>query len=151
PAGTGLVMMPGSPAAARRGASCHHLEEGVPTVAVNGFPALVVLVLAQAAPSTAPAVNDAKSPAEGKAAFLKLLDGPKVPLDVRAESAKEDEATGLVVERLSFATEKKPDGTVERVPALVVRPSSAGGRRPAVIVLHGTGGNKDAMRGWLDD
>jgi dienelactone hydrolase len=120
-------------------------------VAVNGFPALVVLVLAQAAPAPAPAVTDAKSPAEVKAAFLKMLDRPKVPLDVRAESPKADEASGLVVERLSFASEKKPDGSVERVPVLVVRPASAGGRRPAVIALHGTGGNKDALRGWLDE
>ena len=48
-------------------------------------------------------------PADVKKAFLKLLDRPKVPLDAKIESlslkAKTD---GLVVEQLTFASEKKP-------------------------------------------
>jgi dienelactone hydrolase len=32
---------------------------------------------------------------------------------------------------------------------LIVRPGAGGGKRPAVIVLHGTGGNKEGMRSWL--
>src|SRR5262245_50776921 len=86
-------------------------------------------------------------PAEVKAAFLKLLDRPKVPADAKAIENRLD-PDGMLTERLNFASEKKPDGTVERVPVLIVRPGS-GGKRPAVIVLHGTGGGKDGMKPWL--
>jgi dienelactone hydrolase len=93
--------------------------------------------------------------AEVKAAFLKLLDRPKVPLDAKMRSSESD-ADGRVVETLSIASERKADGTVERVPLLIVRPgksgdSAKGGRLPAVIVLHGTGGNKKGMRPLLDE
>jgi dienelactone hydrolase len=112
--------------------------------------ALVLLVAAQAAP-----VVDAKkpaaaapAPAEVRRSFLALLDRPKVPLDVKVEAPARTEK-GLVTERLSFASEKKADGQTERVPVLVIRPEKEAGRRPAVIVLHGTGGTKDRMASWL--
>ncbi len=91
------------------------------------------------------------APSEVKAAFLKLLDRPKVALDVVVESERTGD--GLTTELLSFAAEKKADGTIERVPTLVVRPEPKEGDRPrpAVIVLHGTGGSKDKMRPWLVD
>lgn len=38
-----------------------------------------------------------------------------------------------------------------RVPFLLVKPAAAGGRLPAVIVLHGTGGTKEAMRPLLEE
>jgi len=88
-------------------------------------------------------------PAEVRAAFHKLIDRPAVPLDVKVEETKT--ADGLTTERLSFASEKHADGKVERVPALVVRPEKADKKLPAVIVLHGTGGNKESERGWLND
>ena len=115
-------------------------------------PALVYLVLAQVAPAETRVPTDLKPTSEVKAAFLKLLDRPRVPLDVRNEPPRTESKTGNVTERLSFASEKKADGTTERVPTLVVRPATAGdgGKRPAVIVLHGTGGSKDGMRSWLD-
>ena len=81
-------------------------------------------------------------PAEVKAAFLKLLDRPKVLFSVKQEEAKKDD-DGLVWERLSFATEKKGDDEFERVPVLLVRPEKRTKKLPAVIVLHGTGGSKD--------
>lgn len=88
-------------------------------------------------------------PAEVRAAFHKLIDRPAVPLDVKVEETKT--ADGLTTERLSFASEKHADGKVERVPALVVRPEKADKKLPAVLVLHGTGGNKESERGWLND
>ncbi|MCA1685631.1 MAG: alpha/beta fold hydrolase [Planctomycetia bacterium] len=112
-------------------------------------PALVCLVLAQVAPAETRAPADMKPPAEVKAAFLKMLDRPKVPLDVKAE-LPETGRNGHLVERLSFASEQKAGGATERVPALLVRPSEAEGKLPAVIVLHGTGGTKEGMRVWLD-
>jgi dienelactone hydrolase len=93
-------------------------------------------VPAQPAPSHAP-------PADVKAAFLKLLDRPRVPLDVRDLMPKK--TPDHVIEQLSFASEKKADGTIERVPAILLRPAEVQGKLPAVLVLHGTGGSKDGM------
>jgi len=87
-------------------------------------------------------------PAEVRAKLLSQLDRPRVPLDpqVRIVEPADD---GLVVERLSIATERKPNGQIERVPILIVRPEDASRPRPLVIVLHGTGGNKERERAWL--
>jgi dienelactone hydrolase len=86
-------------------------------------------------------------PADVKATFLKLQDRPKVPADVKAIENRLD-PDGLLTEKLTFVSEKKADGTVERVPLLIVRPGS-GGKRSAVIVLHGTGGSKEGVKPWL--
>src|SRR4051794_5542662 len=88
------------------------------------------------------------SAADTKKAFLKLLDRPKVDADVRPGSKQTTD--GLLSESFTFASEKKADGTVERVPTLLVRPEKDG-KYPVMIVLHGTGGTKDAMRSWLVD
>jgi dienelactone hydrolase len=89
-------------------------------------------------------------PAEVKAAFLKLLDRPKMMLDPQVSESKTD-AAGTLEEKLTFASEKKPDGQVERVPLLLISPKSDGKKLPCVIVLHGTGGNKESQRGYLVD
>src|SRR5437867_1952721 len=83
--------------------------------------------------------------AEVKAAFLKLLDRPKVALDVQVHESKASD-DGLITERISIATEQNPGGDFERVPILLVRPENANRELPAVIVLHGTGGNKESQR-----
>ena len=88
-------------------------------------------------------------PEKAKTAFLKQLDRPKVPADVK-------EGVGLASGQLaytqwSFASEKKADGTVERVPVLMVAPAGAKGKLPVMIVLHGTGGNKEGVKTWLED
>lgn len=107
-----------------------------------GLPGLVVAQAAQ--PKVPP-------PAEVRKAFLQLLDRPRVPLDVQVRDVTKD-ADGLVTERLSFATEKKPDGSIERVPVLLVRPGAPAPRgRPAVLVLHGTGGTKEGQRDLLGE
>ncbi len=88
--------------------------------------------------------------AEVKAAFLKLLDRPKV--DAAPKIIDEPRtAGGLVTEHLSIATERKADGSIERMPMLVVRPEKTGKRLPVVIVLHGTGGNKEGYRGFCGE
>ncbi|MBA4189693.1 MAG: alpha/beta hydrolase [Planctomycetaceae bacterium] len=99
-----------------------------------------------------PLANSAEplSPEKAKVALLKLLDRPKVPADVR-EEAKPVEKGGLAYTRWSFASEKKADGTVERVPVLMVAPTDRKGKLPAMIALHGTGGNKDNVISWLED
>jgi poly(3-hydroxybutyrate) depolymerase len=107
----------------------------------------VLLAVAPLAPA-----DDKKPlpPTHAKAAFLKLLDRPKVALDVKAGESKA--RSELLEERITFASEKKGDAT-ERVPVLVIRPKLEMGdpvKRPVMILLHGTGGNKEGMRPYLD-
>ena len=117
--------------------------------------ALVWLLIAQVAPAPAappPVAATFPYPAtsEVKSAFLKQIDRPRVALDAKVESSSTDES-GTRIENVRFASEKKADGTIERVPTLLVHPKEGKpGRRPAVIVLHGTGGNKEGTRDWLN-
>jgi dienelactone hydrolase len=91
----------------------------------------------------------APSPEQTRKAFLKLLDRPKTPLDLK-ELSTAKQTDGLIIEHFSFASEKKQDGTIERVPVLLVRPAKSG-KYPVMIALHGTGGSKEGMRSWLVD
>jgi dienelactone hydrolase len=88
-------------------------------------------------------------PAQVRADFLKLLDRPKVLFNVKIDETKRDEDEDVVIEHLSFASEKRPDGEEERVPVLLIRPIKRTKKLPAVIVLHGTGGSKEGQRQWL--
>ena len=94
-------------------------------------------------------VRAEKPPQETRQAFLKMLDRPKVLLDTKVVSEKE--VKGFTEQKLTIATEKKSDGTMERMPALILKLSSAKGKIPAVIMLHGTGGSKEQMRPWLEE
>jgi dienelactone hydrolase len=80
----------------------------------------------------------AASPDETRTAFLQVIDRPKV--DPRPELREIAPADGLKKYHLWFHSEAN-----ERVPGYLVLPDAATfkGRRPAVIVLHGTGGNKE--------
>jgi dienelactone hydrolase len=83
-------------------------------------------------------------------AFRKLLDRPAVPLNAKVHSTRTEK--GFVIERLSFASEKTKDAGEERVPVLAVRREKDKKKKlPAVIVLHGTGGNKEGQLGMLTD
>lgn len=107
--------------------------------------ALLVLLLlgfTQDAPTYPPA-------AQVRAAFLKQLDRPRIPLNPVASPTKT--AAGLVTEDFVFASEKKASGIIENVPGLLVRPEKIEGRLPCVVVLHGTGGNKEGQKGWCQD
>jgi len=107
--------------------------------------ALLVLVLlgfTQDVPSYPPV-------AQVREAFLKQLDRPKVDADPKLLETKTD--GGFITEHLTIATEKKKSGQIERLPLLLIRPEKSDGRRPAVVVMHGTGGNKESQRGWCLD
>lgn len=68
--------------------------------------------------------------------FLKLIDRPRVPL---APEVKElGETDGLSQSHFTFAADAE-----QRVPGILVKQAKTAGRRPMVVVLHGTGGNKD--------
>jgi len=107
----------------------------------------ILLLLSQVAFADE-AAKDYPPPAEVRAKFLGQLDRPRVPLDPQV-SLVEGADAGLIVERLTIASELKPNGRLERVPILIVRPDDTATRRPLVIFLHGTGGNKESQRGWL--
>src|SRR5262245_22963732 len=66
-------------------------------------------------------------PVQVKAAFLKLLDRPKVALDPQFAASKEM-PDGTVLESLTIASEKKADRSIERVPLLLLRPAKATGK-----------------------
>ncbi len=110
--------------------------------------AWVLVLLSQVAPLRAQVEATRLTRGSASRAFLKQLDRPKVPLDLKVERPEQSQ-NGLITERLSIATEKRSDGQIERVPVLVVRPQAVEGSIPAVIVLHGTGGDKDKMKSWL--
>lgn len=118
-------------------------------VVIRSCSSCLLLVLACfASESAAQDRVGAADPTAIKAEFQRLLDRPRVPPDTKVEMPASEEE-GLLMERLSIATERKRDGTVERVPVLVVRPATLSDKRPAVIVLHGTGGNKESQKPFL--
>jgi dienelactone hydrolase len=73
-----------------------------------------------------------------KAAFLKLIDRPRVPLAPQIKGS--GEVGGLAQTHFTFAADAE-----QRVPGILIKQTGAVGRRPAVIVLHGTGGNKEGQ------
>lgn len=107
---------------------------------------LVALVTFTLAPL---ASADPLPPEKARAALLKLLDRPKVKPEVEEDTAKT--ANQLVYQKWTFASEKRADGTVERVPVLQVSPAGPNQKRPVMIVLHGTGGSAEGVRGWLEE
>jgi dienelactone hydrolase len=76
-------------------------------------------------------------PEQVRADFRKLLERPRPALEPKTTAREEG---GLRIEEGSFTTEAG-----ERVPFVLVLPKAAAGRLPAVIALHGTGGNKESQ------
>lgn len=70
--------------------------------------------------------------------FLKMIDRPRVSFN--AVEKRVLAADGLVETRFAFNSEAG-----QRVPGIMVASQTGAERRPAVIVLHGTGGSKQAM------
>ena len=68
-------------------------------------------------------------------AFLRLIDRPRVPLSPEVRALEGEPS--FTREHVTFSSQ---DG--ERVPGVLLKSRSASGRRPAVILLHGTGGSK---------
>jgi len=65
---------------------------------------------------------------------------PKEWLDARIKVEQLPDTNGLAMFQFSYATESG-----QRVPGILLKSAKAQGRRPVVIALHGTGGNKDEM------
>ena len=86
----------------------------------------------------APLVAHADASPETRAAYLAVIDRPRVP--PRPELAEMPAVEGLKKYHLWFSADAS-----ERVPGYLVLPDARAfkGRRPVVIALHGTGSNKD--------
>ncbi|HLJ55247.1 MAG TPA: alpha/beta fold hydrolase [Chthonomonadaceae bacterium] len=78
------------------------------------------------------------------AAFRKAFDRPRVPLE--PQSVASEAKNGLVHEKVTVASEAGV-----RVPLLIVRKPDAAGRLPAIVCLHGLGGSKEGMSGYLEE
>lgn len=79
-----------------------------------------------------------------RADFLKLIARPAVPPAAKFDSAAAP-APGLTRFDFSFASD-----TTNRVPGILIAKDSANpARRPVVVALHGTGGNKETQLAFL--
>jgi len=74
--------------------------------------------------------------------FLKLIDRPRVDPSPKVDAPKTVE--GFSEYHFAFFSEAG-----QRVPGLLIKQADLDGRRPVVIVLHGTGGSKESERPLL--
>ncbi len=88
------------------------------------------------------AANNSAAENPTRAAFLKLIDQPRVPL--APESKDLGEADGLQQYHFTFAAAQD-----QRVTGLLTEPAKRTGRLPVVIMLHGTGGKKEDLRAQM--
>lgn len=70
-----------------------------------------------------------------RAEFLRLIDRPRVDLAPEVEPISETPELAKI--SFTYASDAQ-----QRVPGLIFKPSKGSIKRPAVIALHGTGGNK---------
>ena len=89
-------------------------------------------------------LSGADKPDALRQAFLKVIDRPRVPLAPSAERLPERE--GLVQWHFTFAADAS-----QRVTGLLVKQSSLKTQQPVLIVLHGTGGNKEGQTPLLKE
>ncbi len=91
------------------------------------------------------AAPGAASPAaaDTRAAFLKLIDRPKVAPAVQIKDT--GITNGVAHAHFTYASD-----AAERVPGLLAKPITVSGRLPVVIMLHGTGGKKEDMRTQME-
>lgn len=85
-----------------------------------------------------PSILSAQAPDASRirAAFLKMIDRPRVAL--AAQTEPRPDSGRYRAEQFSFMSEAG-----ERVPGIFLTSASAKDRRPVVIFLHGTGGQKE--------
>ena len=80
--------------------------------------------------------------------FLKLIDRPRVPTDAKFEISSSPSPSGFTRLDFTFAAD-----STNRVPGILLKQTSsapASVRRPVVIALHGTGGNKETQLALLE-
>ena len=103
-------------------------------VAILALFTMMLLPMSGIAQETSSVKHD---PANARNAFLTMLDRPRVPL--APETKLLPTGDGLVQEHITFSSEKE-----QRVPGILLKQADPG-RRPVIVVLHGTGGTKEAQ------
>ena len=103
---------------------------------ITRWAATVAVIVLSATPGWAEA-------ASARDAFLKLIDRPRVPL--AAEATPAGDVDGMEQYHFTYAADRS-----QRVPGILVKPK-ASAKLPVVIVLHGTGGNKEGQAGLLKE
>ena len=98
----------------------------------------LLLVVALIAVVFANVTAQAPDAARIRAAFLQMIARPRVPL--APETQPRIDAGAYRAEQFSFASEAG-----ERVPGVFLKSAAANDRRPAVILLHGTGSRKEEL------
>lgn len=82
-----------------------------------------------------------------RTAFLRVIDRPRVPLAPEIQPVATTDGTTRF--QFTFAADAE-----QRVPGFLIVPAattaSSAARRPVVIVLHGTGGNKESSLGAVE-
>jgi dienelactone hydrolase len=81
---------------------------------------------------------------QNRAEFLKLIDRPRAPLAPEVKGMGETD--GLAQTHFTFAADAE-----QRVPGILVKQAKSAGRRPVVVALHGTGGNKESQLALLKE
>jgi len=81
---------------------------------------------------------------ETRAAFLKIIDRPRVEPAVEVKNSELKD--GIKIERFSYASDAK-----NRVPSILIKKEEGAEKRPVVIVLHGTSGTKESNVGLATD
>jgi dienelactone hydrolase len=97
------------------------------------------LTHANSATSTETRITDA---ATRRAAFMKLIDRPRVSLSPETSPLAAIDHVSII--GFSFAADAE-----QRVPGILVKQDKSTGRRPVVVALHGTGGNKKSQENLL--
>jgi len=93
-----------------------------------------------------PAFSDAQTlgPDATSKAFLQMIDRPRAALTPSQQ--KQREVNGVERWHFTYAADE-----AQRVPGLLTKAANASGKRPIVIVLHGTGGDKEESLDLLQD
>jgi len=81
---------------------------------------------------------------QNRAEFLRLIDRPRAPLAPEAQEL--GAIDGLAQTHFTFAADAE-----QRVPGILVKQAKSVGRRPVVVALHGTGGNKESQLALLKE
>jgi dienelactone hydrolase len=82
--------------------------------------------------------------ADTRSDFLKVLDRPRVPLAPEVKDLPS--ADGLTRVAFTYSADAE-----NRVPGILLKAANSTGRRPVVIVLHGTGGTKEGELPYMTD
>lgn len=105
---------------------------------------LLLLLTFPLVPTDADTAREPMQSRRLRAAFMKRFERPRVALEPALVSTETHD--GLLREKVTVASEAGV-----RVPLLVIRKAGDTGRLPAVVCLHGLGGNKEGLSDYLEE